>query len=81
MTTYTSAKAILNPQMATYDDLKARFAELAVVVDAVGAERKALHDEIKRREVDAAALARTDRLSRDGKRALRAVVNSPEFSR
>jgi len=81
MTTYTSAAAIKDIQGATYDALKARFMELAVVVDIVSAERKSLADEIKRRELDAAMRARVNVLSRDGKRALREVVNSTEFLR
>lgn len=50
MTTYDSKQAIADIPAATYDDLKARFAELAGVVDAVSAERHALWVEIQRRE-------------------------------
>ena len=81
MTTYTSAAAIPDVGRATFDELKARFVELAGVVDAVGAERKALQDEIRRREAEAAMLIRMAGLNRDGKRVLRAVVNSSEFAK
>ena len=79
--TYTSAAAILDVRGASYDELKARFRALASVVDAVGAERQALHIEIQGREMSAAALARTSQLSRDGKRALKEIVNSAEFAK
>lgn len=78
-TYYNSNEAVPDIPGATYLELKARFKVLAGVVDAVGAERKALNDEIKRREVEAAVQTRVNNLSADGRRALRGVVNSPEF--
>ena len=82
MATYDSSTAIADIPGAPYDALKVRFAELAPVVDAVGAERKALNDEIKRREKEARMRSRLGSLlSEEHNAILRAIVNSPEFSR
>ena len=81
MATYDSALAIANLRTATYDALKARFAALAPVVDALGAERQALAVEIKRREADAAARARMGTLSADEKLVFKAIINDPNFAR
>lgn len=80
-TTYTSADAIADVNAASYPELKDRFAQLARVVDAVGAERKALFDEIRRREKEVAIRARLGTLSEADKIMFRDIVNSPAFSR
>lgn len=75
MTTYNSADAIADIQAASYDSLKARFAALAHVIDAVGNERQALWDEIRRRDTEAAIHMRVSALGEDGKAALRSVLD------
>lgn len=77
---YNSADA-LDLQGATYDQLKTRFRELAQVVDLLSGERKALADEMRRREIEASVNARLGSLSRDGKRAAKAIVSDEGFVR
>lgn len=81
MTTYDSTKAIADVSQATLAALKARFKELAGVVDAVGAERKALLDEISRREKEVAIGTRFSTLSDADRAMYKEVVNSPTFSK
>ena len=81
MTTYDSKQAIADVSVAPYSALKARFKELAAVVDAVGNERQALDVEIRRRERDAAVQVRVEALTKDGKQALRGALDSAEFSK
>lgn len=74
MTTYNSADAIADVSGATYNAIKARFRELADVVDAVGAERKVLRDELKRREQEAAIKVRLGALRESDKAVYREVL-------
>ena len=80
-TTYSSAEAIADIPKATYDALTARFKTLAVVQDVLGAERKALRDEMKRREDEDRIRLRLGALSSDDKATLKTIVNAPTFSR
>ena len=79
--TYTSAEAIADIQGATYDALKDRFAALAKVIDAVGAERHAVLTEMRRREREVAIKLRMGALSDDDKILYKSVLDSPSFSR
>lgn len=79
MTTYNSASAIVDVGGATLAQLKARFRELAGVVDAVGAERKTLNDEIRRREKEVIIGTRLSALSKGDREMYRDVINSPKF--
>lgn len=78
--TYTSADAIADMPGATYDTLRARFVVLAGVVDMVSAERKALWDEIRRREKEVAVKLRLGALTEEQKIEYKAIINSPSFS-
>lgn len=79
--TYSSADAIADIPGASYSDLIARFKSLAAVVSSVGAERKALYDEIAAREKEVAIKLRLGSLSDDDKILYREILNSPSFSR
>ena len=74
---YNSAGAIKDITTEIYGALRARFVELAVVVDVVSAERQALADEIARREKDAGIRIRLGALSPDDRELYRAVIDSP----
>ena len=75
MTTYyNSNEAVPNIPGATYQEIKARFRDLAAVADAVGAERKALNDEIRRREKEAAMRGRLGTLKPDDRALYREVL-------
>lgn len=78
--TFTSAEAIADLSGATYEALRARFADLASVIDAVSAERKALWDEIRRRETEVAVKLRLGALTEAQKQEYKAIINSPSFS-
>ncbi len=80
-TTYSDADAIADIPNALYDVLRARFVVLAGVTDAVGAERKALWDEIDRREKEVAIKLRIGALSAADLVLYQSVINSPTFSR
>lgn len=71
---YNSADAIADVSAETYDAIRARFRELGRVIDLVSAERKALHDEMSRREADAKALLRLGALSESAKAVYRRVL-------
>lgn len=78
--TYTSADAVADIPGATYDALRARFSNLAAVIDTVSAERKALWDEIRRREVEVAVKLRLGALTDAQKLEYKAIINSPTFT-
>lgn len=78
---YDSAEAIADVSVETYETLRARFAALADVVDMVSAERKALWDEILRREQEVAIKLRLGGLTDEQKREYKAIINSPSFAR
>ncbi|MGE5524344.1 MAG: hypothetical protein ACM3SS_11560 [Rhodospirillaceae bacterium] len=71
---YDSTQAVCVAS-ATYDALKARFAELAPVEAAVRDERKAIRAELDRRDRDAAARARVGAMSEAEKDALLKVLS------
>ena len=77
--TYDSSAAIANVAAATYDDLKARFKALVTVLDAVGAERKKLIDEIRKREADAELKLRLGTLTPAEKEIYREIINASVF--
>lgn len=81
MAKYDSAQAIADIPGATYDALRARFVDLAKVIDAVGAERQALLTEIRRREAEVAIKLRMGALTEDDKILYKSVLDSPSFSR
>lgn len=72
--TYSSANAITDAPGATYDALRVRFKDLAKAVDAIGAERKAIFDEMRRREKEAAIKIRLGALKADDKAMYREVL-------
>lgn len=78
--TYTSADAIADPLAETYDVLRARFRDLAGVIDVVSAERQALWTEIRRREREVAIQLRLGALTEEQKQEYKAIINSPSFS-
>ncbi|MDA8260573.1 MAG: hypothetical protein M0Z99_33900 [Betaproteobacteria bacterium] len=78
--TYSSDLAIADVPGATYDALRGRFSDLATVVDAVSAERKALWDEIRRREVEVAVKLRLGALTDAQKLEYKSIINSPTFT-
>lgn len=71
---YDSTQAIADIPGATYTALRARFRKLADVVDVLMAERKAVLDEMRRREVDAKAQLRLGALSEADKAVYRKVL-------
>ena len=75
--TYTSAGAISNVHGATYAALHQRFRDLAVVVDAVGAERQAIATEMRAREKEAGIKMRIGAMNADTKVLYRRVIDSP----
>ena len=77
--TYDSSAAIANVAAATYDDLKARFKALVTVLDAVGAERKKLIDEIRKREAEAELKLRLGTLTPAEKEIYREIINASVF--
>ena len=79
--TYDSSRAIADIPGAAYDALRDRFAELAKVIDAVGAERQAVLTEMRRREREVAIKLRMGALSADDKILYKSVLDSPSFSR
>jgi len=81
MTTYNSDDAIRDVEGADYATLKAKFKDLAAVVDILHAERKAAFDEIRKREKEVAIKLRLGTLSEADKVLYRDVINSPTFSR
>jgi hypothetical protein len=78
--TYSSGDAIDIPS-ASYAAIKARFRELAAVVDAVSTERQALIAEINHRESETKLLLRIDRMSKSERETVKEIVNSDEFLR
>lgn len=78
--TYTSADALADIPGSTYDQLRARFVDLATVVDAVGAERKLIWDEMRRREREVAIKVRLGALTEEQKIEFKSIINSPTFS-
>lgn len=78
--TFTTAAALPDLSAATYDALRARFVDLATVVDVVSAERKALFAEIRRREQEVAVKLRLGALTDEQKLEYKAIINSPSFS-
>lgn len=76
---YDSSSAIVDVQATDYAVLTARFKELASVVDLLSAERKAINDEMKRREKEVAIKLRMGALSESDKVLYRGVLESPNF--
>lgn len=74
--TYTSADAIQDVPGATYPDLQAKFKALAIVMDTLSAERKAIANEMSKRENEAAAKLRLGVLSDAEKVMYRQILES-----
>lgn len=76
---YDTKEAIPNLPAAAITIIKARFRELALVIDAVSTERQALSDEINRRVSRVSIKDRFGSLTPADKAVLRDVVNDPNF--
>ena len=73
---YDSDNAIRNIAGAPYQVLRQRFRILADVLDLLAAERRALDDEIRRRERAVSAEMRVGALKADDKRVLREIIDA-----
>lgn len=76
MITYSSAAAIPDVSAATNATLRARFRELARVADSVGAERQAIHTEIRRRESDGRIQLRLDAMTKPERQAAKTLIEA-----
>ncbi|MFA7269918.1 MAG: hypothetical protein WC073_11285 [Sterolibacterium sp.] len=76
VTTYSSADAIADIPGADYPTLSARFKDTAKVMDVLSAERKALADQMRAREEDAAARLRLGTLTDAEKEVYRQILES-----
>ncbi len=74
--TYSSAEAIANVPGATMPVLRARFRKLANVVDSVGAERQAIHAEMRRRENDGRIQLRLDAMTKPERQAAKTLIEA-----